>query len=30
MTQRLYVNSTEFVPTEGLALIKAIQLKKEE
>lgn len=30
MTQRLYINSDEFIPTEGLALIKAIQLKKEE
>ena len=30
MTQRLYVNSSEFVPTEGLALIKAVQLKQEE
>lgn len=30
MTQRLYINSDEFVPTKGLALIKAIQLKKEE
>ena len=30
MTQRLYVNSSEFVPTKGLALIKAVQLKKEE
>lgn len=30
MTQRLYINSNEFQPTEGLVLIKAIQLKKEE
>lgn len=30
MTQRLYINSDEFIPTEGLALIKAIELKKEE
>lgn len=30
MTQRLYVNSTDFEPTEGLVLIKAIELKKEE
>ena len=30
MTQRLYINSTDFKPTEGLVLIKAIQLKKEE
>lgn len=30
MTQRLYINSNEFKPTKGLALIKAIQLKKEE
>lgn len=30
MTQRLYINSEDFQPTEGLVLIKAIQLKKEE
>lgn len=30
MTQRLYINSEDFAPTKGLALIKAIQLKKEE
>ena len=30
MTQRLYINSNEFQPTDGLVLIKAIQLKKEE
>lgn len=30
MMQRLYINSNEFIPTEGLALIKAIELKKEE
>lgn len=29
-TQRLYLQSKEFVPTEGLVLIKPIQLKKEE
>lgn len=30
MTQRLYIDSTEFQPTKGLVLIKTIQLKKEE
>jgi co-chaperonin GroES (HSP10) len=30
MTQRLYINSDEFIPTQELALIKAIELKKEE
>lgn len=30
MTQRLYIDSAEFQPTEGLALIKTVQLKKEE
>lgn len=30
MTQRLYIESKEFQPTKGLALIKPIQLKKEE
>lgn len=30
MTQRIYTNHDVFQPTEGLVLVKPIQLKKEE
>lgn len=29
-TQRIYINHNEFQPTEGLVLVRPIQLKKEE
>lgn len=30
MTQRIYTNYEDFQPTEGLVLVKPIELKKEE